>query len=117
MKVLVSGSRRWTLEGAVFARLCALDDYDTQILVGDCPTGVDSFVMRWRDGASGFVTQFKADWDKHGKAAGPIRNLEMFAQNPDFVIVFRKYGLSRGSDHVIEEAKKRQLPLEVYYSR
>lgn len=35
------------------------------------------------------VIEFKADWKKHGKAAGPIRNQKMIDQGkPDLVIAF-----------------------------
>jgi hypothetical protein len=40
---------------------------------------------------SGYMTQsvFYADWDKHGRAAGPIRNQQMLDEGkPDLVVAF-----------------------------
>ncbi len=34
------------------------------------------------------VTRYSADWQKHGRAAGPIRNAEMLLYNPAKVIAF-----------------------------
>ena len=35
------------------------------------------------------VSIYPADWDKHGKAAGPIRNKQMIDEGkPDLVIAF-----------------------------
>lgn len=41
--------------------------------VGDCPTGLDKIVRCFIQGAE----VFNADWERHGKSAGPIRNREM----------------------------------------
>lgn len=46
-----------------------------EIGVGDCPTGVDAQVREWLPEARVFV----ADWEKHGKKAGPYRNLALTA--------------------------------------
>lgn len=48
-----------------------------EVLVGDCPTGVDKMVREWCDSTFTPCTVFKANWEKHGKAAGPKRNSEM----------------------------------------
>lgn len=35
------------------------------------------------------ILEFKADWDKYGKSAGPIRNQQMIDEGkPDFFIAF-----------------------------
>jgi hypothetical protein len=34
------------------------------------------------------VKRFAADWDKHGKAAGPIRNQQMVDKEPSYMIAF-----------------------------
>jgi len=54
---------------------------------------------------------FKADWDKHGKAAGPIRNREM-AKYADAVVLFSG---GRGTANMLTEAKKHGL--EIYDRR
>ena len=55
---------------------------------------------------------FPADWDTHGKAAGPIRNQEM-AEYAD-VLVAVWDGKSRGTKNMIETALKEGLEVHVY---
>lgn len=57
------------------------------------------------------LIRFPADWDKHGKAAGPIRNEEM-ANNADMCVVFWD-GKSKGSAHMIKTALKKSLLVKV----
>lgn len=73
------------------------------------------------------VLRFPADWDKHGKAAGPIRNKQMLDEGkPDLVIAFLSkvakqeilYGLSdsqhsRGTKNMIEQAEKADVPVKI----
>ena len=59
------------------------------------------------------LKEFRADWGKYGKAAGPIRN-EGMAKYADACIVFWD-GKSRGSKSMIALAKKYGLKLRVIY--
>ena len=52
-----------------------------------------------------------ADWEKHGKAAGPIRNAEM-ADVADALIAFWD-GQNRGTKSMIELAKRKGLQVAV----
>ena len=52
--------------------------------------------------------EFPADWETHGKRAGPIRNQKMLDQNPDLVIAFvPKTGISRGTGDMVKRANKK----------
>ena len=53
-----------------------------------------------------------ADWDKHGKKAGYLRNVEM-AEMATHCVVFIKDG-SKGATHMIDIAKRKGLELRVY---
>ena len=52
-----------------------------------------------------------ADWEQHGKAAGPIRNAEM-AEVSDALIAFWD-GQSRGTKSMIDLAKRKGLQVAV----
>lgn len=54
---------------------------------------------------------FKADWEKHKKSAGYIRNEEM-AKYSNYCIIFN-IGRSKGSVHMENIAKKYNLGLKV----
>jgi hypothetical protein len=49
------------------------------------------------------VKEYPADWQKHGKAAGPIRNRQMLEDGkPDLVIAFSG---GRGTANMISQAR------------
>lgn len=114
MKVLVCGSRDWTDGSAILNRLSDLPGECERIIVihGDAP-GADRLA---RDSALYWgleVRPFPADWAKHGKAAGPIRNRQMLDEEPDLVIAFQRNG-SRGTQDTIDKARRRGIPVEVH---
>lgn len=55
------------------------------------------------------VKRFPADWDRHGRAAGPIRNCQM-AQYADALIAIWD-GKSRGTKNMIDEMNKCGKPV------
>lgn len=81
--LLVTGSRHFTDEDlvrkAIDAELAFARSGSFMLVVGDCPSGADLFAQRAAERHSGVITvvRFIANWDKNGKAAGPIRNKRM----------------------------------------
>ena len=71
--------------------------------------GIDSAAGRYFSGWMK-VTTMPADWAKHGKAAGPIRNRQMAEQADALLAIWD--GKSRGTRDMIEAA--RGLGLRVY---
>lgn len=98
MKILVCGPRDWTDERKVRLALDGVTGVDLSIhytiMHGACPTGVDAFAEAWaRDAGLSqsrdvSVQRFRADWETHGKAAGPMRNQTMVDNKPDLVFAF-----------------------------
>lgn len=58
------------------------------------------------------VKQFPADWNAHGRAAGPIRNRQM-AEYADVLIAFWD-GKSPGTKNMIETMLKKGKIVKVY---
>ena len=86
---------------------------DTVIIEGEA-RGADKIAGICADVLKLNVMKFPADWDKHGKAAGPIRNLQMLDECPNLVIAFHtNLAKSRGTAHTVREAKIRGIPVEV----
>jgi hypothetical protein len=53
------------------------------------------------------VMEFPADWDLHGKAAGPIRNRQMLLAKPEIVIAFHDdLDSSKGTKDMVKIAKR-----------
>jgi hypothetical protein len=95
MRVLVCGGRDYADRAKVFDELEILNAFNmTLCVISGGATGADALAEEWarenikkRNGVS--FRGFKADWKKHGKAAGPIRNQRMLDEGkPDLVLAF-----------------------------
>lgn len=75
--------------------------------------GADALGEHWATAHGIPVERFPADWDKHGRAAGPIRN-EAMAREGDALVVFWD-GESRGSYSMLCEMLERQKPYRVIF--
>lgn len=81
---------------------------DVKIVVGDAQ-GTDSMVRVYCKFFGIPCEKFVAEWDKYGKAAGHIRNGDIFIKGmPDFVVAFPG---GVGTDNMCQQAKKRGVPL------
>lgn len=113
MKLIIAGSRDLS-EEMIYAELVQLRISDHPIvqateIVSGCARGADTAGELYADFYGIPVTKFPADWDTHGKAAGPIRNKQM-GQYADCAIIFMKKGGTPGSknmkDHMHRMKKK-----------
>lgn len=113
--VLVTGSRKYSSRKAVDDVLAdfAKSHWPMRVIVGDCPTGADLYARDWCTENNTPCTVFTADWDKHGRAAGPIRNREMVNQKPDIVLAFFE-GESRGTRNCVGLAIARGIEVIKY---
>lgn len=110
VRVLVCGSRAWTDTAAIERRL-ALLPHSATVLHG-AALGADTHADHAARRLGLSVRRFPADWSR-GRRAGPERNLRMLDHRPDLVIAFQRDG-SRGTQHTIDEARRRGIPVEVY---
>ena len=118
MKILVCGSRDWLSRAAIHRALAKYEHHvpsSVQIIHGDC-RGADQFAADAADVYGYTVRAFPADWEMHGKAAGPRRNRQMLDEKPDVVIAFQRNS-SRGAQDTIDEARRRGIPVEVHTCR
>ena len=69
--------------------------------------GVDRFGEQWAIENNVAIKRFPADWDTHGKRAGYLRNIQMDDYADALIAVWD--GESRGTKHMIEEAKRKGL--------
>ena len=110
IRILVTGSRHWPLHQVVWD---ALNDAATTgritVVHGHCPTGADLHAHQWattmraiRNGHT--EEQHPADWNRHGLAAGPIRNQTMVNTGADLCLAF-PYGKSPGTRDCMHRAK------------
>lgn len=90
MKVLVTGGRYFTDWSLVRDTLEGIHDKTPiTLLIEGGATGADALAGDWAEMRGVPRQTFRADWDLHGKAAGPIRNSKMLKEKPDLVVAFK----------------------------
>lgn len=72
------------------------------IIHGAAP-GADTLAGATAQDLDFLVEAFPADWERHGRDAGPIRNRAMLDTKPDLVIAFKG---GRGTENCVRQAKK-----------
>jgi len=101
MKVAVIGGRDfndYSLMNEVLSKI------DISLLVSGGAKGADRLAEKYALEKSIPTKVFKADWDRHGKSAGYIRNYNIILE-ADMVVAFWD-GISKGTKHGIDLAEK-----------
>ena len=98
--------------GRAFSDRGMFDDAMSDIMqLRGCPSrivqggagGADRLAWDWATRMSVPCVEVYADWDLHGKAAGPIRNLKMLGYAPKAVVAFPG---GRGTADMVAQARK-----------
>lgn len=128
LRILITGSRDWTNKHAIAqALLKAIGDYGPHLIVDDPQlyTRVlwDQITVihggaRGADRLAGHVAQnwrmnvdvVPADWDRHGRAAGHIRNQAMVDAGAHVCLAF-PLGESRGTRDCMRRAHAAGIPV------
>lgn len=109
MKIVIAGSRTVRDENQVRSRihqlLSELNITPTEIVSGKA-VGPDLIGETYANMFKIPIKEMPANWNKYGKAAGPIRNKQM-AEYADMAIVFWD-GESAGSKNMISEMSKQK---------
>jgi hypothetical protein len=84
----------------------------TEVVSGTA-RGADRTGEQWASENNVPVKRFPADWDKHGKRAGYLRNADM-AEYAEALVAFWD-GQSRGTKHMIDLAEKAGLRVSVVH--
>ena len=115
LKIVIAGCRNYNnyYEAKDYIDFCIREikkNNTIVILSGGC-RGADAIGERYAIENGYEIRRFVANWDKYGKAAGPIRN-EQMAIEADYIICFWDYK-SRGTKSMIENAKKYSKPYKI----
>ena len=84
-------------------------DHEVTQIVSGGASGVDYYGEKYAQENDIPIQYFPADWIKHGKAAGPIRNREMAEYGDQLFVVWD--GKSKGTKNMIDEMNKRKKPV------
>jgi hypothetical protein len=125
VRVLVTGSRNWVDRDAIKAemvRVMGTTAPQEMILVSGAQRswdrmaqvfyGADYLAEQVAEDLGWIIEQYPADWDTHGRAAGPIRNAVMVKTGADVCLAFPMTG-SRGTIDCMRRAKVARIPVIV----
>lgn len=101
MKTIIAGSRSIT-NMAMIEKAVGLSGWRERIteVVSGGAWGADRLGEQWAKRNGIPVTRFPADWNRHGKSAGAIRNKEMAAYAEALIAIWNLG--SRGTRHMVE---------------
>lgn len=120
MKVVVCGGRDYDSPAHVWHDLNILhEQYKFTDLMQGGARGVDKFAKEWAATKPEIKRHVcRAQWDRYGNAAGPMRNARMMEWEPDFVIAFPG---GKGTANLVKQAHdsgyklfRRELVCHVY---
>ena len=113
MKLIIAGGRNFT-NYQKLTETCdtILRDQTNIEIVSGTSKGADQLGEKYAKQKGYKLTKFPADWNKFGKAAGPIRNQQM-ANYANALIAFWD-GKSKGTKNMIVRARSSKLISEIY---
>jgi hypothetical protein len=108
MRILVCGGRDFNNDALLNETLNQHKCDDLTIIEGGAK-GADLGALHWARHNAVPVETYRADWDKYGKRAGYIRNVQMLNEGkPDLVIAFPG---GKGTQMMIMLAKSAGVPV------
>jgi hypothetical protein len=116
MRILFCGDRNWTNYKTIVDVMLELRP--SLVIEGEAK-GADSMAAMAATDYFIPVLRFPADWEKYGRAAGPIRNSQMLKEGkPELVVAFHDdIQSSKGTRNMTEQAKKNGIQVYIYNSK
>jgi hypothetical protein len=112
MKVIIAGSRTCN-DYNVLEKAIKDSKFNIDTVISGCAQGADKLGEKWAKNNDIAIMKYPADWNKYGKKAGFLRNIEMAKPSDALIILWD--GKSTGSKHMIDIAKKYKLHIYVFY--
>lgn len=115
MKTIIAGCRDFTDINLLKQKVDYYREHTNPIteIVSGGATGADAMGEAYALLNGIPIKGFPANWNKHGKAAGPIRNRQM-AQYAECLIAVWD-GKSKGTKNMIEEMNKLKKPVHIIW--
>lgn len=114
MKILVCGGRDYRDRDFVFHTLGSVHAaVVVSCVVHGNASGADSLADEWATSEGIEVRAYPANWTLHGRKAGPIRNSQMLAEEPDIELVVAFPG-GAGTADMVAKAKKKGIDTMVH---
>lgn len=105
MRVLVAGGRDFEDVDHFYRWMDELHrKHGISVVIEGGARGADKLAARWAKDMGIPIEEYPADWDRHGKRAGHIRNRQMLDEGkPDVVVTFRG---GRGTANMAMQARE-----------
>lgn len=118
MRVLITGSRDWQHAGTIAGAFdyyvsSRYGDFEIILVSGACPTGADKMCEEEAARRGWKVERHPADWKRHGKKAGFMRNREMVDLGADICLAFCRNN-SAGTMMTYNLAQHALIPAHLY---
>lgn len=115
-KVIIAGSRNFIGYGYVESILTTLlpNTLQVEVVCGMCE-GVDGLGNRWAENNRIKVHRMPADWAKHGRAAGPIRNSAMADFADELIAFWDGKTENSGTIDMITKMRSKKKPVTVIH--
>jgi hypothetical protein len=112
MKIIIAGGRDFNNYELLKERCDHFfqNQTDIEIISGNA-NGADKLGEQYATEKNFPLKIFKAEWNKYGNSAGFIRNTEM-SNYGEALIAFWD-GKSKGTSHMIQEAKRKNLKVRI----
>jgi hypothetical protein len=107
MRIIVCGGRNYKDAARIYLTLEEYVREEPTVVHGAAP-GADSIAAREATVLELATEPRPAEWDRYGKAAGPIRNQAMVDSGADLLIAF---GGGVGTADCIKRARKAGIPV------
>jgi hypothetical protein len=111
MRVIIGGSKSVSSLEALEEAVARSGFAITRVITGDS-RGADTLAASWARAKGIQVEVVVPDWRSYGGRADGIRNAEIVRRANACIVVWD--GFSRGTAALIEECKRRALPLLIY---
>lgn len=116
MRALICGSRRWPKVGPVEVTIAGLRHFHPDLtIIHGAARGADIMADVSANALDVPVEVYPADWETWGRAAGPLRNMQMLERGrPDVVMAFTdEIDSSRGTLDMADRASEAGVPTYV----
>ena len=112
MRILVCGGRRFSRPDRLWQVLGELHQRTPfSVLIHGGAPGADSLAGRWARSQGVSEQVFVADWQRYGRAAGPLRNQKMLEQGqPDLVVAFPG---GPGTRNMLQQAQQAGVAIQL----
>lgn len=121
--VIICGSREWTDYDLLKQKCDAylknkLSDPDTKvIIVSGCARGADTLGEEYAKERGLEVKKFPAKWDKYGKRAGYLRNMDMAEVGNAVIAFYSATSENKGTKMMVRIGREKHLLIREVYDK